>query len=128
MEHNLPKTVVVPLWPSPLENIKSDISLRLPAWSGVDVADCSRYLGFMTGPGKGTESWDEAVDKYLDRARLRGLSESGSAVRCEDARRIRSDCLVVSSAARRASERRARDRGEGFEASGNWTWKLGNAS
>jgi hypothetical protein len=60
MELNLPKTIVIPLWPEPLSLIRDRVAHDLPQWSGVEVADAGRYLGFMEGPGKGDSSWDKA--------------------------------------------------------------------
>jgi hypothetical protein len=70
MELNLPKTVVVPLWPQPLNEIKEQIANELPQWSGVDVAGAGRYLGFMEGPGKGDSSWSKANRKFAERAAM----------------------------------------------------------
>lgn len=36
----------------------------LPEWSDVKVSTCSRYFGFMTGPGKAEQSWSKATMKY----------------------------------------------------------------
>ena len=44
---NLPKTVVVPLWPQPLDEVREEIDQTLPEWKGIQVASASRYLGFM---------------------------------------------------------------------------------
>ena len=74
---NLPKTVVIPLWNEPLERVRLSMAQSLPAWSDVEVSDASRYLGFMTGPGKGTRSWQKAIDKYKQRAALWGALSLG---------------------------------------------------
>ncbi len=74
---NLPKTVVVPLWPGSPDAIRRDIAERLPSWKEVEVSSASRYLGFMTGPGKGDASWDKAMPKYKARATLWGSQALG---------------------------------------------------
>ncbi len=56
MKLNLPKSVVVPLWLAPPEQTKADIASSLPEWTGVEVTNASRYLGYMVGPGKGSKS------------------------------------------------------------------------
>ena len=53
---NMPKTVIVPLWSSPLEKIREDITRRSPCWSSVAVAGSAKYLGFVEGPDKGDKS------------------------------------------------------------------------
>ena len=64
---NLPKTVLIPLWPAPLENVKAELARRLPAWAAVEVARWGTYLGFATGPGKQDHSWDKPLLKYQQR-------------------------------------------------------------
>ena len=70
MTLNIPKTVIVPLWPQPIAEIRDTISRTLPEWHGVDVSTTGRYLGFATGPGKGTSSWSKATRKYEERVGL----------------------------------------------------------
>ena len=65
---NLPKTVIIPLWPIDLQQLKSSVSCTCPEWSEVSFADCGKYLGFFTGPGKGDKSWDKPIDKYVKAA------------------------------------------------------------
>ena len=37
-------------------------------WSEVCIADCAKYLGFYTGPGKGEKSWDKPMLKFMQAA------------------------------------------------------------
>jgi hypothetical protein len=64
---NIPKTVVIPLWPTAPEIVQTRMLEMLPGWSNVDVASWSTYLGFATGPGKGSHSCDKPLLKYVDR-------------------------------------------------------------
>ena len=74
---NLPKTVVIPLWRRSTDLVRADIARRVPDWAGVEVSDASRYLGFMTGPGKQHHSWEKAIEKCKDRACLWGSQSLG---------------------------------------------------
>jgi hypothetical protein len=67
---NIPKTVIIPLWHQPLAGIKGKIAQELPDWRDVEVNTAGRYLGFMSGPGKGTLSWTKANLKYEERVGL----------------------------------------------------------
>ena len=77
LELNLPKTVVIPLWPEPLHSIRTVVSTELPEWNGVSIMDYGTYLGFAEGPGKGHHTWDKATRKYLDQAQLWGNQGTG---------------------------------------------------
>jgi hypothetical protein len=70
MELNLPKTVVIPLWPQALQEIQDKVANKLPQWSGVEITTAGRYIGFMEGPGKGESSWRKANRKYMERATM----------------------------------------------------------
>ena len=74
---NIPKTVIVPLWSSPLEEIREDITRRSPCWSIVAVAGSAKYLGFVEGPDEGDKSWDGPCLKYTKRATLWGSQPVG---------------------------------------------------
>ena len=65
---NLPKTVLIPLWPHQPEQLKKTL-LRddMPEWCAAEVASWSRYLGFAVGLGRGTHSWDKALPKFRSR-------------------------------------------------------------
>jgi hypothetical protein len=67
LQLNLPKTWIIPLWHGDLGAITQRIARDAPDWSQVQVVTKGRYLGFMTGPGKGDLSWDEASVKYEGR-------------------------------------------------------------
>ena len=62
---NLPKTVLVPLWPTTAQRLKSTV-LRdvFPEWCSADVCTWSLYLGFAQGPGRASHTWDKPVAKY----------------------------------------------------------------
>ena len=77
LELNLPKTVIVPLWLTSLQDLRSAIERTLHGWGGVNVADYGIYLGFAEGPGKRHHTWEKAVQKYKDRAELWGKQGTG---------------------------------------------------
>ena len=68
---NLPKTVLIPLWPCCLEQMKATwLQERFPEWCQTELNTWSLYLGFAVGPGRSTHSWDKALVKYKARANL----------------------------------------------------------
>ena len=68
---NLPKTVLIPLWPCKMQEWKGNVLHdALPEWCRCDVATWSRYLGFAVGPGRDNHSWDKPLEKYRERAKL----------------------------------------------------------
>ena len=69
MRLNLQKCVTTPLGLETLEQCKLLRDQRLPGWASMPVADCGKYLGFMVGPGKKTQSWRDPNNKYVQRCR-----------------------------------------------------------
>ena len=59
--------MIIPLWSSPLDEIRKELAEKFPDWSNVEVASWGTYLGFATGPGKGNRSWDKPLQKYMAR-------------------------------------------------------------
>ena len=74
---NLPKTVVIPLWPANLATVRTQLTEQVPIWKDVGVAWWATYLGFATGPGKMNHSWDKAFAKYTERIRAWGWAALG---------------------------------------------------
>ena len=75
---NLPKTVLVPLWPHNKQQlIRTLINDTLPEWSSAVVSDWSRYLGFALGPGRASHSWDTALKKYVSRVGMWSTQKLG---------------------------------------------------
>jgi hypothetical protein len=70
MQLNLPKTIIIPLWPQPLQEIQEHLTRVLPEWADVEIATASRYLGFMEGPGKRDKSWHKANQKFEERSSM----------------------------------------------------------
>ena len=68
---NLPKTVLIALWPCILKQMRSTL-LRdtFPEWSSAKLDTWSRYLGFAVGLGRESHFWDKAIDKYVERSDL----------------------------------------------------------
>ena len=74
---NLSKTITIPLWLDPLQDIKEQLAEKHSAWNLVCVARKGTYLGFAIGPEKGDTSWGKAEDKFLKRAQLWGMQGGG---------------------------------------------------
>jgi len=69
LELNLPKTVAIPLWPKGTSDIQRMIAQGDFFWDHIHISNTGKYLGFSSGPGKGTSSWDAPTLKYLGRTR-----------------------------------------------------------
>ena len=67
---SMPKTVVIPLWKYTPSSFDGYLKDTLPEWHRAKVANCGKYLGYMTGPGKGSLSWQAPVAKYEKRGEL----------------------------------------------------------
>ena len=66
---NIHKTICIPLWLEAHGTIADRISaLSAGAWSGIQVNDTGKYLGFYIGPGKGQKSWVAAGHKMVARS------------------------------------------------------------
>jgi hypothetical protein len=77
LDLNLPKTVMIPLWPAPVLEVRKAVEGTLPEWEGINIAEYGTYLGFAEGPGKGSHTWDKAAHKYFERAQLWGRQGLG---------------------------------------------------
>jgi len=66
---NLPKTVVIPLWPKGMDELQQQSNHGDFIWDSIKISDKGKYLGFSSGPGKGHSSWDAPLKKYSSRAR-----------------------------------------------------------
>ncbi|CAK0822989.1 unnamed protein product [Prorocentrum cordatum] len=66
---NLQKSVAIPLGLETLEQFRTLRDQRLLGWASMPVADCGKYLGFIVGLGKGTQSWRDPNKKYIQRCR-----------------------------------------------------------
>ena len=66
---NVDKTVAIPLWEVDHAALRRETTAIVPAWSSVSIVDSGTYLGFKTGPGKATSSWEKPLDKYQARAK-----------------------------------------------------------
>ena len=64
---NMQKTVLVPLWESSVDSVKSWLKVDLPDWDEVEVSWHARYLGFTIGPERGSQSWAKASRKFSQR-------------------------------------------------------------
>ena len=63
---NLPKCVLIPLWPIEVDIISVEFASRFPAWAAIAIRDKGTYLGFVIGPGCEDSSWHRPLRKYLD--------------------------------------------------------------
>ena len=67
LELNLPKTVVLPLWPGDLAEIRAWVAPWSAFWRSVSVARSARYLGFLVGPEAAEDSWAGPLAKFVRR-------------------------------------------------------------
>ena len=74
---NIAKTVLVPLFPFDLLELRAAICRAAPEWGGIGVSASTKYLGLMVGPGKGASSWTAPIRKYQRRAALWGHAGFG---------------------------------------------------
>ena len=74
---NIPKTVIIPLWPGDLEAIRVKVAELVPSWQNVAVAWWATYLGIAKGPKKDDHSWDNALKKFGERIMLWDWSALG---------------------------------------------------
>ena len=77
LELNLPKTVVVPLYPAEFHEVASNIRHAARIWAGIKVAGAAKYLGFYLGPNREHLTTLKPIQKYLDRATNWGKLPSG---------------------------------------------------
>ena len=74
---NLPKCVLIPLWPIDMDIVSIEFARRFPAWAAISVRDKGTYLGFAVGPAAGDSSWDKPLRKFHDCAKWWGRSGVG---------------------------------------------------
>ena len=74
---NIPKTVVIPLWPLATEDVAQTLESRYADCTGVTVAEWGSYVGFAEVPGKGEHSWSKPLKKYRHRSALWGAQPLG---------------------------------------------------
>ena len=66
------KTVIVPLAPNSLDQVKALIISEVPSWADMRVKYFAEYLGFVLGPECDEKSWEKGFKKYIDRAKTWG--------------------------------------------------------
>ena len=65
---NVNKTVVIPLWPTHMDNtFKNLLKEACPRWANVAVDSKGKYLGFLIGPGAGDSCWVKPLHKFEKR-------------------------------------------------------------
>ena len=64
------KCVWIPLTLKSEEESRQELFDFAPSWSCFAIAGHATYLGFAVGPTRGQHSWDKALQKMLDRARV----------------------------------------------------------
>jgi len=72
LQLNISKTVLVPLYRSVENEVRTAVSHIAPDWGGVNIAGAAKYLGFYVGPDKSDTSWSSPIKKYKDRAKQWG--------------------------------------------------------
>ena len=69
------KCVIIPLWLYEAESFRNELAKLVPTWANFAVSDSAKYLGIWMGPGARNRTWDEPMEKYMQRCRnLRGLA------------------------------------------------------
>ena len=69
---NLPKCVLIPLWPVDYAFYRHDFARAFPSWAGMTIAGKGVYLGFVIGPEAGHDSWTKPLAKYIKAAQFWG--------------------------------------------------------
>ena len=67
---NHDKYVWRPLTLKSEEESRQELADFAPSWSCFAIEGHATYLGFAVGPTRGQRSWDKALQKMLDRARV----------------------------------------------------------
>ena len=79
LELNMPKTIVVPLWPKGAYDITNSVRDNpSDPWQNIGIQEYSTYLGFCSGPGKGSRSWVTPLKKFENRIKHWGKQGLGS--------------------------------------------------
>ena len=71
------KSVLVPLFAAPLERIRETMAAAAPSWGDFSISLAAKYLGIVMGPGRGEQSWEKPIRKFLDRSRAWGAMGGG---------------------------------------------------
>ena len=69
LDLNIPKTVLVPLWPEGITEAPGLLRRHCPGWENLKVSGVGTYLGFKSGPDKGDSSWTAPTSKFTSRVR-----------------------------------------------------------
>ena len=64
---NLPKTVIIPLWPTSIKSFRTFLHSDRPEWNNVAISFAAKYLGYLIGPDSYLHNWDAAVAKFRTR-------------------------------------------------------------
>ena len=72
LELNIEKTVAIPLWDEPIEDIQAELRNSERPWQGICIASAGTYLGFVVGPGREQKVWDKPTKKFRHRANCWG--------------------------------------------------------
>jgi len=74
LELNVPKTVLIPLWPGGTAEVTERLQRGSSEWKHLHVAEQGTYLGFKSGPGKASSTWNAPTAKYKSRVlKWRGI-------------------------------------------------------
>jgi hypothetical protein len=74
---NVPKCVLIPLWPTDNEQLSKDIGTHFEYWGNVAVRGHGKYLGFEIGPEAGDLSWQQPLKKFSKAAKFWGNAGLG---------------------------------------------------
>jgi len=74
---NRQKCILIPLWPSSVDQVKRELVASFPDWADLQVAYSATYLGVEIGPESIACFWDRAIQKYEKRAQVWGRAGLG---------------------------------------------------
>jgi len=77
LDLNKKKCILIPLWPSTVEQVKNELVISYPEWADLQVAYSGTYLGVSIGPEGAHGFWDAALQKYHKRAQDWGKAGLG---------------------------------------------------
>ena len=64
------KSIWIPLSSRPTALVRQDLVAAAPTWGDLSIQSYGTYLGFALGPDRKGRSWEKALLKMQDRARI----------------------------------------------------------
>ena len=57
----------MPLWLGGTDEVANQLKRASSSWENIIIGLKGTYLGFVIGPGKGTDPWPKPLEKYKQR-------------------------------------------------------------